>query len=81
MIVPRKPHPLGNEYHRIADEDEGYHVMYRIKIEEGKDPPKYANGKWAFPSNFEGANPNTERKYTNTSSLMCDMTVFLHGMG
>ena len=35
MSVPRKPHPLGNEYHIIADGDEGYTVMYRIKIQEG----------------------------------------------
>ena len=56
-------------------------MMYRIKIQEGKDRPKYANGKWAFPSKFEGENPNTGRKYTKTSSLMCEMTVPLHGTG
>ena len=62
MIVPRKHHPLGNEDHIISDEDEGYPVMYSTKIQEGKDCPKDANGKWAFPSKFEGENPNTERK-------------------
>ena len=41
MSFPRKPHPLGNEYHIIAYGDEGYPVMYRIK-------------KWALPSKFEG---------------------------
>ena len=81
MSVLRKSHPLGNEYHIIADGDEGYSMMYRIKIQDGKDRPKYANGKWAFPSKFEGENLNTGRKYTNTSSLMCDMTVPLHGTG
>ena len=81
MCVPRKPHPLGNGYNSIADGDEGYPLMYRIKIQEGKDRPKYANGKWAFPSKFEGENPNTERKYTKTSSLVCDMPVSLHGTG
>ena len=81
MSVPRKPHPLGNEYHRIADGDEGYPMLHRIKIQEGKDRPKDANRKWAFPSKFEGENPNTGRKYTKTSSLMCDMTVPLHGTG
>ena len=35
IIVPRKTHSLGNEYHSIADGDEGDHVMYRIKIQEG----------------------------------------------
>ena len=54
MSVPHKPHPIGNEYLSIADGYEGYLVMYRIKIQEGKDRPKYANGKWAFPSKFEG---------------------------
>ena len=32
MTVPRKPHPLGNEYHSIADGDAGKPVMWRIKI-------------------------------------------------
>ena len=81
MIVTRKLHPLGNEYHSIADGDEGYHVMYQIKIQKWKDRPKDANGKWAFPPKFEGENPNTVRKYTKTSSLMCDTTVPLHGTG
>ena len=48
-------------------------MMYRIKIQEGKDRPKYANGKWAFPSKFEGENTNMGRKYTKTSSLMCEI--------
>ena len=81
MGVPSKPHPLGNDYHSIADGDEGNLVMYRIIIQEEKDRPKYANGKWAFPSKFEGENPNTGRKYTKTYSLMCDMTVPLHCTG
>ena len=55
--------------------------MYRIKIKEGKDRPKYANIRWAPPSKFGGENPNTGKKYTKTSSLMCDMTVPLHGTG
>ena len=81
MSVPRKPHPVGNEYHSIADGDNVYPVMYWIKIQEGKDLPKYANGKWAFSSNFEGENTNTGRKYTKTSRLMCERTVPLHIMG
>ena len=36
---------------------------------------------WYIPSNFEGENPNTGRKYTKTSSLMCEMIVSLHGTG
>ena len=81
MSVPRKPHPLGNEYHIIADGDEGNPVMYRNKIQEGKERPKDANGKWVFPSKFEGENPNMGRKYTKTVRLMCEMKVPLHGTG
>ena len=32
MIVPRKPHPLGNKYCSIVDGDDGNSVMYPIKI-------------------------------------------------
>ena len=49
MSVSRKPDSFGNEYHRIADGDEWNPVMYRVKIQEGKDRPKYVNGKWEFP--------------------------------
>ena len=55
--------------------------MLRIKIHEGRNCPEDENGKWAFPSNFEGENPNMGRKYTKTYSLMCEMTVPLHGTG
>ena len=71
MIVLRKPHPIGNEYHSIVDGDEGNPVLYRVKIQEGKDHPKYANDKWSFPSKFEGENPNMGWKYTKTSNFMC----------
>ena len=81
MSVPHKPDSLGNDYHRISDGDEGNPVMYWIRIQEGKDSPKDANGKWAFPSKFEVENSNTGRKYTKTSSLMWDMTVPLHNTG
>ena len=50
MSVPRKPHPLGNEYHSIADGDEGKPIMWQIKLQEGKDRPKDVTGKFAFPS-------------------------------
>ena len=54
MSVPPEPHHIENEYHSIADGDEGYPVMYLTKIQERKDRPKYANEKWAYPSKFEG---------------------------
>ena len=56
-------------------------TMWHIKIQEGKDRTKDETGKWAFPSAFEGNNATTGRKYTKTSSLMCEMTVPIHGTG
>ncbi|KAL3810770.1 LOW QUALITY PROTEIN: hypothetical protein ACHAXA_001595, partial [Cyclostephanos tholiformis] len=44
MCVPRKPHPFGNEYHSIADGDDGKSIMWRVKLVEGKDRPR---GRWA----------------------------------
>ena len=32
MTAPRNLHPLGNEYHSIADGDAGKPIMWRIKI-------------------------------------------------
>ena len=49
MCVPRKePHPFGNEYHSIADRDDGKSIMWRVKIVEGKNRPKRANGQYAM---------------------------------
>ncbi|KAL3790836.1 hypothetical protein ACHAWO_012136 [Cyclotella atomus] len=76
----RKPHPNGNEYHSITDGDDEHPVMWRIKIQEGKDRPKDATGKWAFPSKFDGTNAKG-RAYTKTSTLMCEMTEPIHGTG
>eukprot|EP00956_Cyclotella_meneghiniana_P024387 scaffold48896_cov69-Cyclotella_meneghiniana.AAC.2 len=73
MVVPRKPHPFGNEYHSIADGDKGYPIMWRVKIQEGKDRPKKADGSWAFPSEFES--------YSKTAKLMLEMTKPIHGSG
>ena len=38
MYVPRKPHPMGNEYHSICCGICG--VMFAIELVEGKDHPK-----------------------------------------
>ena len=75
MTLPRKPHPFGNEYHSIADGDGGKPIMWRIKIVEGKDRPKKADGTWAFPSKFE------KKGYTKTVDLLLDMTEPIHGTG
>ena len=38
MFVPRKPHPMGNEYHSICCSISG--IMYQVELVEGKDRPK-----------------------------------------
>lgn len=37
MFVPRKPHPMGNEYHTICCGVSG--IMYHLELVEGKDKP------------------------------------------
>ena len=37
MVVPRKPHPFGNEYHTLCCGKTG--IMYHVEIVEGKDRP------------------------------------------
>ena len=73
MVVPRKPHPFGNEYHTIADGDDGKPIMFRIKLVEGKDRPKKADGSWAFPSEYD--------RLQKTTKTMMEMTKPLHGTG
>jgi len=43
MCVPRKPWPLGNEYHTIACGTSG--VLYQVELVEGKDTPRQAPPK------------------------------------
>ena len=38
MFVPRKPHPMGNEYHTLCCGISG--VMYAIELVQGKDRPR-----------------------------------------
>ncbi len=45
MCVPQKPQPFGNEYHSIADGDDGKPIM---------NGPKKASGQWVFPTEFPG---------------------------
>ena len=78
MRVPRKPHPFGNEYHSIADGAtekglEGKPIIWRVKIQEGKDRPKKPDGSWAFPSEFPG--------YSKTATLMLEITKPVHHTG
>jgi hypothetical protein len=73
MCVPRKPHPFGNEYHSIADGDDGKPIMWRIRLQEGKDRPKLSSGRWAFPSKYASE--------TKTGELMLFMTEPIHNTG
>ena len=62
MCVPRKPHPFGNEYHLIADGDDGKPVMWWVKLIKGKDQQKKTNGSshqsfqqdWENEDNYVG---------------------------
>ena len=55
MCVPRKPHPQGNKYHSIADADKdgSKPIMRRVKLVEGKDWPKRADGTWSFATQYD----------------------------
>ena len=61
MSVPRKPHPLGNEYHSICDGDGGKPIMWRIKLQEGKDRPKKGDGRGIFRQSSRGPIQKTTR--------------------
>ena len=78
MCVPRKPHPFGKEYHSIVHGVtekglEGKPIIWRLKLQEGKDRPKKPDGSWAFPSEFPG--------YSKTATLMLEMTKPMHHTG
>ena len=75
MVVPQKPRPFGNEYHTITDGGDSRSIMWRVKIQEGKDRPKKQNGEWAFPSEFE------VNRYSKTVVLMLKMTKPIHNSG
>ncbi len=72
MYVPRKPHPFGNEYHTIADENQGKAIMWRAKVQEGNDKPMDGNTP-RYPSQFEC--------YSVTAKLMLEMTKPLFNSG
>jgi hypothetical protein len=67
MVVPRKPHPFGNEYHTICCALCG--ILYHLEIVEGKDRPA-ALGKKQYESEFD-----------KTGGLLLRMTKAIHGTG
>ena len=62
MIVPRKPHEEGNEYHTICDGDlgKGNPIMWHVELMEGKDTP-------------DGAPPKKYSELGKMPGLMCRM--------
>ncbi|KAL3786425.1 hypothetical protein ACHAWO_007977 [Cyclotella atomus] len=70
MVVPRKPHPEGNEYHTICDGDQGRPILWRMELVEGKDRPK-KGAAWAFPCELGGG--------ISLPALMLRMTKPIHG--
>jgi hypothetical protein len=75
MSLPRKLHPFGNEYHSIVNGDGGKPIMWRVKIVEGMDRPKKADGSWAFPSKWE------QMGFTKMVNLLLEMTEPIHHTG
>ncbi|KAL7475603.1 LOW QUALITY PROTEIN: hypothetical protein ACHAW6_001516 [Cyclotella cf. meneghiniana] len=66
----QRPHLFGNEYQSITDGYDGKPIMWRIRLLEGMDDPKLANGKWAFSSPFTSN--------SKTAELMLNMTEPIH---
>ena len=78
MCVPRKYHPFGDEYHSIADGLtekglEGKPIIWRVKLQEGKDQSKKPDESWAFLSKVPG--------YYTTATLMLEITKPVHHTG
>ena len=45
MCVSLKPHPFGNEYHTIADGNDGIAMVWQVELWEGKDQPQQLGKK------------------------------------
>jgi hypothetical protein len=60
--------PICNEYHSIADGDDGKAIMWRVKIVEGKDRPKKPDENWAFPTKWE------QKGYLSSVNTILEMT-------
>ena len=62
MFVPRKPRPVGNEYHTIADRLCG--ILFYMEIFDGKDRPK-------------GRRKDKYHEYGNTGILLIGLCIHL----
>ena len=67
MFVPRKPHPLGNEYHTACCGESG--ILYAMEIVEGKSRPA------------EKPKDKYEAKGENTVGLLVRLSEQLRGSG
>lgn len=67
MFVPRKPHPLGNEYHTVCCGESG--ILWRMELVEGKSRPP------------ERPKDQYESKNLNTVGLLVRITKPLAGTG
>jgi hypothetical protein len=66
MFVPRKPHPMGNEYHSICCGVSG--IMYAIELVKGKDRPTQL-----APEKFS--------EHGKTTGLLLRLTESIHHSG
>ena len=66
MVVPRKPHPFGNEWHTICCGISG--IMFYLELVEGKD----------CPPDLPDLNCN---KFSNTVNLLLQMCSTIFGSG
>ncbi len=48
-----KPHPSGNEYHSIADCNQGKPIMWQVKLQEEKYHPNNDHEVPRSPSEFD----------------------------
>lgn len=66
MVVKRKPHPLGNEYHTICDGETA--ILFKMELVEGKSRPPERPLKY-------------ESHHSKTTALVMRMTEDLRGSG
>ena len=74
MCIPQKPYLFGNEYHTIADGNSGKPIIWHIKLVEGKDWPKKADG-WTW------ANLMEYNSMPAMAKTMMTLTKPIHGQG
>ena len=82
--MPRKPHPFGNEYHSISDAAtekglEGKPIMWRVKIQEGKDRPQEAEWELGIPLRVSWLLKNSDTDAGDDQAFAPHRKGHLHG--